>query len=577
MKELANAIKRVLPSGGDKEIELRLFEIAVFMTVCILIYWSIYGLVFGYGIFIQSVYFIALASYGTIYTALKKGASFRLMSLIYYYFGLLLMCGSWLPSGGISGAITTFLVLFYISGLLVLSIKDYLLYMISTLVVVILFAIIEYQNPELAPPYATREFEVQDLAVVNVMAIIVIGLALVIFKKSYLRDRKKLNDQNKELELQKQKAQHFSRLQSEFLANMSHEIRTPLHGVVGMTELLSSTELNEQQRQYLETVEISGKRLFSLVNKVLDLSKMDAQKLSIENKEFKINQCLDNVTRSLMPLIANKSVRFVADYDIPDPLFIKGDQNRLEQVLSNLLSNAFKFTNKGIVTLSLKSKKVSEETIRINFQVLDTGIGIGPDQSQKLFSRFYQAESSSARKYEGSGLGLVISQSLVQLMGGTISFDSAIGKGTVFSFELNFERTTPTVLQNEAEKEQNPEKAKELSVLVAEDNMVNQIYLTTLLENMGHDVDVAENGEIALRRISDKHYDLIFMDIQMPEKDGIDTTIEVRKSNKDIIIIALTANAMEEDRQSCLDAGMNDYLSKPVSKEEIEKTMIKWI
>ncbi len=577
MRELATVIKKILPSGKDKIIELRLFEIAVFMTICILIYWSIYGLVFGYGIFIQSVYFIALASYCTIYTALKRGASFRLLSLVYYYLGLILLCGSWLPSGGISGAITTFLVLFYISGLLVLSIKDYLLYMISTLVVVVLFATIEYQNPELAPPYATREFEVQDLAVVNVMAIIVIGLALIIFKKSYLRDRIKLSEQNKELERQKQKAQQFSRLQSEFLANMSHEIRTPLHGVVGMTELLAGTELNEQQKQYLETIEISGKRLFSLVSNVLDLSKLDAQELRIESKDFHLHQTLDNVKRTLLPMIADKPVQFVADYDIPDQIIIKGDQNRLEQVLSNLLSNAFKFTNKGLVTLRVRSKESDDENIAINFQVLDTGIGIGQKDRDKLFSRFYQADSASDRRYQGSGLGLVISQSLVQLMGGNISFDSAIGKGTVFSFEIGFPRAKLEEKEATEPLTQKAQEVKNLSILVAEDNLVNQIYLTTLLENMGHDVEVAENGEIVLERIEEKKYDLIFMDIQMPEKDGIDTTIEIRKSDQETIMIALTANAMEEDRQSCLDAGMNDYLSKPVSKQEIAKTMAKWV
>ncbi len=375
------------------------------------------------------------------------------------------------------------------------------------------------------------------------------------------------------------RAEAASQAKSDFLATMSHEIRTPMNGVIGMAQLLKKTELDETQKKHVEVINQSGKMLLSIINDILDYSKIEAGKLEIESHEFVLSELINKV-RELMQLHFDESGNsfIVTINDGANRLL--GDVTRLRQVLVNLISNANKFTHHGTVELRVTVIPDNKEDC-VRFTVKDTGIGISEEAQKRLFESFTQADSTTTRKYGGTGLGLAISSKLVSLMGGAISLKSKEGVGSEFSFELKLKRVDD--LDKKTIEESQPEACvpdlKGMSILLVEDNMVNQLVAKSMLEQSGLSVDVADNGVIAVKKAKSNNYDLILMDLNMPEMDGIEATRLIKQASKngDTAIVAVTANASLNDRQRCREAGMDDFMSKPFEIEELDNVIRKWL
>lgn len=353
----------------------------------------------------------------------------------------------------------------------------------------------------------------------------------------------------------------------QFLSNMSHEIRTPMNSIIGFTKVMLKTTLTAKQKEYLTAIKMSGDVLTVLVNDILDLAKVDAGKLMFEQKPFKMSSSISSMIHLFEPKIQEKNLQLIKKYDNKIPRVLIGDPVRLHQILINLVSNAVKFTATGKITVSVQLLTEDEDRVTIEFTVADTGIGIAADKIEGIFENFQQATSNTSRLYGGTGLGLAIAKQLAEQQGGSIKVKSIIDKGTRFTVVLPFNKSSAE-LESPPEIEKLKVKVKGLKVLVVEDIALNQLLMKTLLDDFKFDYDFAENGKIAIEKLKIKPYDIVLMDLQMPEMNGFEATRYIRDTmNSTVPIIALTADVTTTDLKKCIAIGMNDYISKPVDEK----------
>ena len=394
------------------------------------------------------------------------------------------------------------------------------------------------------------------------------------------RDITKREKLEKELIITQQKAEHAASIKEQFMANMSHEIRTPLNAIIGFNDRLAKTSLTEEQIEYANSVKTSGENLLAIVNDILDFSKIEAGMVTLEKIRFKLPDLLQSVVTMFFVQAKEKQVNLTLTIANNTPLFIIGDPTRLTQVLINLIGNALKFTQQGSVDIIVCVLKAEGKNVEIEFKVKDTGIGILETKIAEIFERFTQAKSDTSRLFGGTGLGLSIAKKLVELQLGVISVDSMRDKGSVFTVII------PYQIADEQEQEPLPiiekmNKAydnRNLKVLVVEDNLLNQKLAGFMLKDWNFDFDICSNGKLALEKLKTDTYDLILMDIQMPEMNGYDTTKFIRDYLKlSVPIIAMTAHALPGEREKCLSFGMTDYISKPIKETDLYNLITKYI
>lgn len=372
-------------------------------------------------------------------------------------------------------------------------------------------------------------------------------------------------------------AEKASQVKSEFLANMSHEIRTPMNAVIGVGELLSASKLDQEQAQLVGVLKSSSAALMHVIDDILDLSKLDSKQMRFESIEFKPQQLLTEVVDMFGSSLSEKGLNCVHDFDLSPNAVMKSDPFRIRQVLMNLLSNAVKFTDAG--EICIQASMVGSSTKSLKVRVKDTGIGIPDGSKQRLFAQFVQADSSISKRYGGTGLGLSICKSIVEQMGGSIRCISELGKGSEFIFEVPIEYLGETQVVTEPVEMTVDEKRASKHILLVEDMLTNQLIARKYFEKMGHRVEVANNGREALDLVQSMKFDLVYMDLQMPEMDGLTATKRIRELGNEFAtlpIVAMTANASNDDRVKCMQAGMNDFLPKPVQLSALMEMTQKW-
>jgi signal transduction histidine kinase/CheY-like chemotaxis protein len=585
LKELINFFQLRDPNAPIEQKIVYFLLIATFITAT---FGLTQNLVVGlYGFVNYMLVFVLIVSAFQFYLVLFVPQSRKVVLPFLTILGLTIG-STWFDNGGVRGSTLSTFMIYVIIGILLLNRRYIIIFIIATTLFVSGLFVYELQYPESIHLYESEWIRKLDLYNIFIVCMLFNGLAMGYYKVSYVKDRERLIEAKTNIEetqqqtlLAKEKAEKAEKAKTEFLTNMSHEIRTPLNAVIGSADLLETTSLSNDQKDLVETINISSRHLLNLVSHVLDMSRLEEGKLLLEHQDFQ----LDEVTESTIKLFANdpkiksKALNLRLNIAPNTPNDLHGDPYRLRQILVNLIGNAIKFTEKGWVELRISAgESPLAGRIFLEFQVQDTGIGIQQEDQKQLFTPFTQLNSGQQNALGGAGLGLTITKTLVELMGGVIHLDSKPNQGTTFFFNALFNKgAAPAVLVEEPNVEYRLAERYPLKMLVAEDNALNQKLIQRIMNHLGYAIDLAENGREAIQRATLYQYDLILMDIQMPDLNGIEATQIIRKNKRmRPIIIAMTAGATLEDQEACLEAGMDDFVSKPVSVIKIKQLIHQW-
>jgi signal transduction histidine kinase/ActR/RegA family two-component response regulator len=568
-------------------LENKLFNsVCLFLTVT-MIAGIISNFILGFSLYLILIELLicgicALMFYRSRYVGYSEN-----MALGFVTSGIILLIPGWFLNGGVEGS-STQIGIFMIVLIMMLLKHQYHFYYIGVLMVVFYGCyLLEKQFPHwVAQPQGTAQKEV-DLISSAITNVLMAGLLISFLKRSHEKDKSSLLAKSEELQSSqtalstaKDRAEDATVAKSNFLANMSHEIRTPLNGIIGTAQLLSLSELNDGQRELLQTLQSSSNLLINIISDILDLSKIEADKLTLHPRPVDIRNCIKTVLEISYPGISVPGKTISLNYHIDNNLaaYLKMDESRIQQILVNLIGNAIKFTDEGSVSLNITATNLTSDVQEVTFSVKDTGIGISEEALSQLFKPFTQVNTTALRKYGGTGLGLSICKKLVEMMNGRIWAESKENEGSVFSFSLPLKIVSIDMPQVEPVNKQAAYQYRPLNILLAEDNKMNQLIARKTFQKIGHEIDIADNGRIAIDMFEKKHYDLIFMDIQMPEMDGLQAAGYLLSKYPETCppIIAMTANVLSEDEEKCKQAGMLDFISKPFTIERLEDVIYKW-
>ncbi|MFT6113673.1 MAG: signal transduction histidine kinase/ActR/RegA family two-component response regulator [Granulosicoccus sp.] len=589
---MINAIQKIHDIQEERLRSTATFTLIIVFLLCAFfliraLQWELYGRVLSLSLCMGFVLM------GTI--VLKKGGSRTIASILAIIGACITVSYASYSNGALANPATGWLAILPLIGALVGGKQGGVLAFIFSLATGLgLFALESSLGaPQNLTPVDFRlsQDRLNQVSQLLIISLCVLGLFRQIrFSETQLTDTViKLSEEVDARTFAEKKYKNASNIKSEFLANMSHEILTPMNGVIGMLNILKQERLTHTQRKYLEFARSSSSTLLVVINDILDLNKIESGKLVLENIDFDLFKLIDDIQQLTVLSAHEKGLYFNCNIDLCTHS-VHGDPIRLRQVVDNLISNALKFTPTGGISLTVSLVQKNKDKSLLSISIEDTGIGIAPEKISQLFTPFLQMETSTTRRFGGTGLGLTISHRLINLMKSSIKVSSTEGKGSSFNFSIDLVTTglnTDKSMQSIAIKneEKSIKKNHYLAVLLVEDNEINIMIAQALLKNFPLKIDIAKDGAQAIEMIhqnkksSDKHYKAVFMDCQMPEMDGYQATAYLRKQNeyKNLPIIAMTANAMKGDREKCLDAGMSDYMSKPININIISEKVLKWL